>query len=454
MKSHIIFSIGNRFSGWYSFSLVFTLLVLLFTSCTSKPEPYSVLEFTGKAEVYNYSKHIFPLIFESDSANPTALLASNGDIIVYGENNFLCYRKSLQNKFSVKTIGNVGYINEKINSITIPGDDDMIPWFEEMKSTDFSMLGFLCFDSIICESYIPYLTNIAKTRPDIGVGNGEDLGDMVRIFKIFNPGFIIGTNLPQKDFNILSGLTNLEIFLASLHDSVYTVPLPAMPKLKQLILTDVKKNALNNDFFINNKQIEKLSVMQSRKFNFLILEPLKNLKELIISEVDTIENIDLIKNHKQLELLSFVSEKFPNDMSLKELPGIRWMTFYDNATQDGFNSFIESHPNLEVVELINNDTIKNIQSLLNLKKIEGLIVTDKLTDLATIKSLKTLKYLSLHEDILNDTIIKTELQKSLPDTRIVPNHGICLGSGWLLLIIPFILLIRAFIRQKSGKVQD
>jgi hypothetical protein len=130
------------------------------------------------------------------------------------------------------------------------------------------------------------------------------------------------------------------------------------------------------------------------------------------------------------------------------------MTFYDNATQDGFNSFIESHPNLEVVELINNDTIKNIQSLLNLKKIEGLIVTDKPTDLATIKSLKTLKYLSLHEDILNDTIIKTELQKSLPDTRIVPNHGICLGSGWLLLIIPFILLIRAFIRQKSGKVQD
>jgi hypothetical protein len=348
----------------------------------------------------------------------------------------------------------VGYINEKINSINIPDNDDMIPWFEEMKSADFSMLGFMCFDSIIFESYIPYLTNIAKTRPDIGVGNGEDLSDMVRIFKIFNPGFIIGTNLPQKDFNILSGLTNLEILLASLHDSVYTAPLPAMPKLKQLILTDVKKSALNNDFFINNKQIEKLSVTQSRKFNFLILEPLKNLKELIISEVDTIENIDLIKNHKQLELLSFISEKFPNDMPLKELPGIRWMTFYDNATPNGFNSFIESHPDLEVVELINNDTIKNIQSLLNLKKIEGLIVTGKLADLATIKSLKTLKYLSLYEDILNDTIIKAELQKLLPGTRIVSNHGICLGSGWLLLIIPFILLFKAFIRQKSGKVQD
>ncbi|MCX6329405.1 MAG: hypothetical protein NTZ85_07850 [Bacteroidia bacterium] len=454
MKSHINFSIGNRCSGWYSFSLVFILLALLFTSCTSKPEPYSVLEFTGKTEVYNYSKYLFPIIYESDSANPAVLLASNGDIIVYGENNCLYYRKSLQNKFSVKTVNNAGFINEKINSITIPCNDAMIPWFEEMKSADFSMLGFLNFDTIIPESYIPYLNDIAKTRPDNGMGYGGDLVDIGRIFKIFSPQFIVGTNLSQKDFNILSGLTNLEILSASLHDSVYTAPLPAMPKLKQLILTDVKKNALNNDFLINNKQIEKLTVMQSRKFNFLILEPLKSLKELIINEADTIEKIDLISNHKQLELLSVISEKFPNDMSLKELPGIRWMTFYDNATQDGFSSFIESHPDLEVVELINNDTIKSLQPLLNLKKIEGLIVTDKLTDLATVKSLKTLKYLSLPEDILNDTITKAELQKSLPGTRIVPNHGICLGSGWLMLIIPFILFFRVFIRQKPGKVHD
>jgi hypothetical protein len=130
------------------------------------------------------------------------------------------------------------------------------------------------------------------------------------------------------------------------------------------------------------------------------------------------------------------------------------MTFYETATQDGFNSFIESHPDLEVVEFINNDTIKNLKPLLNLKKIQGLIVTDKLTDLATVKSLKTLKYLSLPEDILNDTVVKAELQSLLPGTRIVANHGICLGSGWLLLIIPFILLLRVFIRQKSGKVQD
>jgi hypothetical protein len=454
MKSQIKSGTWDNCLRWYSFSMVFILMAFIFSSCTIKPEPYSVLEFTGKTEVYNYSKYLFPIIYESDSVNPAVLLASNSDIIVYGENNCFYYRKSLQNKFSVKTVNNAGFINGKINSITIPGNDSMIPWFEEMKSADFSMLGFLNFDTIIPESYIPYLNDIAKTRPEIGMGYGGDLDVIARIFKIFSPQFIVGANLSQKDFNILSGLTSLEILSASLNDSVYTAPLPAMPKLKQLTLTDVKKNALHNDFLINNKQIEKLTVMQSRKFNFLILEPLKSLKELIINEADTIENIDLIRNHKQLNLLSVINKKIPNDMPLKELSCIRWMTFYDIVTQDGFNSFIESHPNLEVVELINNDTLRNLQPLLNLKKIEGLIVTDKLTDLATIKSLKTLKYLSLPEDILNDTITKAELQKSLPGTRIVANHGICLGSGWLLLIIPLILLFRVFIRQKPGNVQD
>jgi hypothetical protein len=227
-----------------------------------------------------------------------------------------------------------------------------------------------------------------------------------------------------------------------------------MPKLKQLLLFDVRKDAsINKDLLINNRQIEKLTIMKSGSLNFEILEPLLNLKELIVTESDPIENFNLIRNHKKLELLSVNNQNLPDDMSLKELPYIRWMVFYDNATQDQFNSFITSHPYLEVVELLNNDSIRNLQSLSGLTKFYGLIVADKLNDLATIKSLQTLKYLSLPIDVLNDTIIKAELQKSLPGTNIVANQGLCLGSGWLLLIIPFVLFFRVLIHRKSRKAQ-
>jgi hypothetical protein len=128
------------------------------------------------------------------------------------------------------------------------------------------------------------------------------------------------------------------------------------------------------------------------------------------------------------------------------------MTFNKEATQDGFNSFLESHPDLEVVTIINNDTIRNLKPLLNLKRLYGLTVADSLTDFAAIKSLKSLKYLSLPYDLLNDSIIKADLQKSLPGTVIVANQGVCLGSGWLLLIIPLILAFRFFTLHKSHKV--
>jgi hypothetical protein len=227
-----------------------------------------------------------------------------------------------------------------------------------------------------------------------------------------------------------------------------------MPELEQLVLTDFKMDAVKSDFLINNKQIEKLSVVGSDKFDFSFIEPLNSLKELIINKTDSIENFDLIRNHKQLELLSVAGLKLSNDITLKELPCIRWMAFNEEVTQDGFNSFIECHPGLEVVEIFDNDTIKNLQPLLNLRKLIGLTVTDTLTDFATIKSLKNLKYLSLPKKIMNDTIRKTELQKSLPDTRIVSNQGVCLGSGWLLLLIPLILVLRVFTRQKSPKLQE
>ena len=74
-------------------------------------------------------------------------------------------------------------------------------------------------------------------------------------------------------------------------------------------------------------------------------------------------------------------KKLASDLTLKKLSGIRWMTFYEEETQSGFNSFIESHPDLEVVEIINNETIKNLQSLLKLDKLYGLAISDTLTDL-------------------------------------------------------------------------
>jgi hypothetical protein len=448
MKKNRSFRI-KVFSGRHLFLLLF-LMMLWFSSCKTQPEPYTIVEFAGSSEIYNYSKSFGPVIYEADSMSSTALLVSEGDIIAYGLNMCLRYNESSGKVLTVNTADDTGFINGKIHSVKIPDDDEMIPWFKQLNSMDISSLEFLDIESPLNENYFPYLSELAELRPEIGIGYEGDLRDLDRISEIFKLRYIVGANISGEDLDILSRLTSLEFLSVTLRDTIFTAPLPAMPQLKHLFLTDIGKNNIPDYFFKNNTQLEKLTIHESDNFDLLAIASLSNLRELIISEADTIENFDLISNHKRIELLSVEGYESHNNHIMRDLPHLRWISFHEDATQQDFTSIIDRHPDLEVVEIINNDAINNLQPLLKLRKLSGLtIAPDTVTDLASIKSLKNLKYLSIPSGVLADSTLEAELLKSLPRTKIVANEGVCLGSGWLLLLIPIILFLRVFTLRKS-----
>jgi hypothetical protein len=321
-----------------------------------------------------------------------------------------------------------------------------------MKTADVSALEFLKIDSAIPEDYYPYLNDLAEIKPRIGLYYEGDLKDLSRLIKLFNPRYLIGEINHESDFGLLSGLTNLELLVVALNDSVNTGPLPAIPSLKHLFITKVNdKLVLNDKFLAENKSLERMTIMEAKRIDCSLLNPLNNLKELVIGNFDTIVRSDLIKNHTNLELLSVIGDKSEYDPVPDGLESIRWMTFSTDITQDAFNSFINNHLNLEVAEILKNDKISSLSPLLKLKNLYGLIVSDTLTDLASVKSLKNLKYLSLPANVLKDKSMKDDLQKLLPGTRIVANEGFCLGSGWLLLIVPLVLIFSLVARKKSLK---
>jgi hypothetical protein len=331
----------------------------------------------------------------------------------------------------------------------------MISWFENMNLKDFSALQFVSTGSKLPEGYLPYLSKLAEIKPDAGLSGVDSFGEMKELLKIFKPRYIAGVSLHRSDNEILSGLSNLEILIASLEDSAEYYPLPHMPELRQLFLTENNEDAvLKNNFLENNRQIEKVIIQNYGIFDFAILEPLNNLKELVVSGSDSIINLALINNNKKLKVLSVTGDNLVYNPDMIKLPSLRWMAFSSNVTQNEFNLFIETHPGLEVIELIENETISSLMSLSKLSKLYGLTVTDTVTDVASVKTLSNLKYLSLPFDFLDDPVNKAEIQKSLPNTRIVANEGFCLGSGWLLLIIPLVLLFRFFGSKERQKLQN
>ncbi|HBZ20688.1 MAG TPA: hypothetical protein DEO60_06145 [Bacteroidales bacterium] len=439
------------FSDHFCFFMLFVLIIFI-NSCTSKPEPYSVLEFTGTEGINNLSKSYLLMLHEPDSINPALIMGSKGDLFWCDEYIFEYNNSIAQKKFKLANTDTFLYVNDKIYSINIPVKNDTTPWFNALRNYDFSELQFINVKSEFPDSYSKDLTALAEIKPDAGIFLQGDFSDMTELLEIFNPRIIAGTSLTGNDYDQLSRLTKLEVLMITLKDSLITDPLPFMPELKQLILTELDKDVvLPENFLVNNKQIERIIIQTSGSLDISLLNPLDNLKELVLNVSHEVINPDLLNHHTKLEVLSVTGDELIYDPDLVSIPGLRWIAFSSNVTQDEFNSFIDNHAGLEVIELIRNDTIGSLQALKKLRNLYGLALNEAVTDIATIKTLNSLKYLSLPHDFLADPERNADIKRSLPDTRIGANEGFCLGSGWLLLLIPLVLILSFFGRRiKNG----
>jgi hypothetical protein len=432
--------------------LTLGMLVFIFSSCSPKKNTFSILEFSGADKVMNYSKSSFLWQNVSENKSPVPIAASPGDLIVF-DNHLLVYDSdSSGNRFLAESNDSIMYLNGKIFSISISENEGMLGWFRNIDALDLSSLQFLGCDSVSSAEFFPYLKNLARIRPDIGISFTGDFSEMAGLLSVFKPGFIVQPTICKSDFEQLGKLNNLRILLVTFGDDIIDEPLPALPALEQIFIME-DGYELTNDLFKNNTQIRKVIINDRHVFDFSILNPLTDLRELVISGADSLINTDLINSHKKLELLSVTGETSDFDPALINLPSLRWMTFFSNVTQNEFDSFIRMHPDLEILGLVNNDTIKNLQPLTEIKNLAGLIVSDTVTDIATIKELKNLKYLSLPSEYLKKDGNEAVIRQSLPDVKLAANEGFCLGSGWLILIIPLVMMIRIMLKHSEKDIK-
>jgi hypothetical protein len=425
--------------GFYLFLMVM-IGIITFSSCTKTPQPYKIVRYYGNGSIMNYSKELNLMMYNADSSKPAVILQGQGDLILFNEEIFHITDPGLDS-LSFSNRSGIGYVNGKINSFGISEKDTAGIALKGLLSKDISSLGMIYFGSSVPRSCIPLLEELAKIKPDISLSFEKPVSGLNAILKLFKPKILFLANLSADVLKDLPGLASPEILIAGFNSTIIE-PMPAMPSLKKIIIYGSENEILPNGFFSANTQIENLSVFGIKYFDFALLNPLTMLKELVINEVDSLGNQNLLSNHKSIEMLAVLSQKFSCDSTLDNLGNIRWMTFPPVTRQDEFNRFIEKHPSLEVIEVIKNENLTSLQNLSSLKQLYGLIVSRELPDTVSILSFNKLKYLSLPSEYLKDSLKYELLKRSLPNTIIVPNEGFCLGSGWLLLLIPFVILFR------------
>jgi len=468
--------------------LIMPVFILICISC-SKKQPYSILEFTGEGAVVNDSKGPFE-IYNADSVHSVSLLAEPGDIINLEGLPFY-YRDISTTKYSFEQNGDNLYINGKIYNIDIPEEDSLVEWFDTLMASDISGLELIRFPFPIPENYVPFINEISKLKPNIGIVIGENWWDgwdsccvneeLLEIIENFNPRFLRYGYLTTDNLEELSRFKDLEVLELGLVDTILSGSLPPLPHLKRLkdlslyvfsedldedsviIPVDYLKNILRN-----NTQIENLATCQFANgdridsLDISFISPLKRLKKLrigvnlvsLLIDIPTLKNIQILREMKHLEFVNVDYCSAGMDTIFDDLTNIRWLSLYYDTTPGDLSTIVKFHPNLEVLTIY-NDTIQNLQPLLGLSGLYGLIIMDTLTDRSTLLSMKNLKYLSLPSYLESDSLYYASLQDSLPGCKIAFNEklGGCLGSGWLFLLIPFIMLFSFLGRLKFSSIR-
>lgn len=413
----------------------------------------TVIKISGKGSYYNMSKLYFLSSITSDSTDSGALLAEKGDFLLLNEVPYY-YDDIKQDSlhFESKNGDSLIYINGHLNTMVIDKNKSLLPWFKQMKNTDISALQTLTINSAIPAVYLPYLEKIAKVKPhlslEITIDDSADLSSaFAKLTVLFSPKLLV-TQLSPQQFQWLTKWKEIECIYFSLEDSVVSTALPAMPSLRQVILMQDDKVIIDTNFFQYNPQIEKLTAFGN---HFPFLQTLHHLTGLNLSGFDSLDVSNIAKQFKNLTVLNLGGSVCFNISSLDSLNQLTWLGLPENISQSEFDTTVLHHRGLQVFEMQGTENVKSFHAVTQLPKLSGLVIIDTVTDNQTLFSLKQLRFLSLPEDNFKDSAHINALQKALPGCIIVPNSGACLGSGWLLLIIPLTLFFGIMLRAIASR---
>ncbi len=452
-----LFSDANSRTAWYYRWLPIVLIVLLTVAVLiiirrfPAEKRFSVVHMYGKGGAINLSKSYQLGFFHSGIKHQGALLAEKGDLLGFN-NSFYYFTDRTADTLQINDTGDsLVYVNGKLYSLIINGNEDLLPWFRSMNVQKLDQLASIYVAAPVPDSYIPFLKEIARTRPNLSLVFEEDdsSGLVAGYFKkadFFKPRFV---SLPVSNAGLpgLARWKNAECLYINLTDSVISNPLPAIPSMKQCILYSDYIVSISPAFFSNNPQLEKLNLLLDRPF-YSLLSPLNKLDELVLNNGDKTADLKELGNKTEALSVLIISGKCTGIDQLAKAKEVRWLGLPENISQAEFEQLTAAARKLQVLELNGNSGISSYASLPDLPDLSALVITDTVTDKTGLASLEQLRYLSLPMENKADSAFLQDMEKALPGCIIVANSGACLGSGWLLLLLPLIIVFIIVIRKK------
>ena len=444
--------------------ILFIIILLLWQCKGNEEEDIRLITFQGSnvGRFLDYNTSFSAL----DSLGYVNLMTHNGDWLSIDKFVF-SVRRDLADTLRVHQSDSLLYINGDLAGISISNNSPQLSFFNQLSAEEISHLRTIQFEEPIWDSIRPYLKKMALLNSSVDIvffetNSVADLNrDLLWLSQYFRPrALFLGHETDSISFSSLAKFPSLETLLITIPkkgDGYF----PHLPLLKEIILFNSEDStSIGSDFFRENPDLESLKIIdyEGVDIDWTSLNMLKKLKNLYI-ESDSINlNANAIyEYHPHLKFLHLgLNKQGVFNSGIFKKNKLKWLSLYpadDPFMGQNPKVLQDSFPELEYLEFENNDSLLDYRNFKNYKKLKYLVVFGKVGLDSTLHNLNHLRYLSLSDDFLKDSVNVLKVKRALPNTIITPNSGACLGSGWLLLIIPLAGLWFYFLKPKKYRGQ-
>jgi hypothetical protein len=446
-------------------NLTFLIVLLFFLhgifGCKREKENYQLItiKVNGPEQIHserkapsfamNYS-HSQMFYFLGDQNNEITLPVVEHDVLVISNDIngdfYALYEYNIEDgknlNFTFDT-SNVT-LNGKPYLVYLNEEQEVLNFVDSLSDEDIRQLRILIleFDSIPGD--LSRIDRIARLNPSIGImADGQTLrlipGRFSPSLLYCNPGKAI------EMFREISSIESIQTLILQDADMDQLNEILKLPHLRQLNVAE--QIALQKD--VNLSRCPSLEILnldidsyQLNVNNLGFIENLKGLKQLNLIVNDSMMDISLLSKFPKLISLNLGGDHLSLD-SFPDIPLLKGINFHNNVSQEEFERFVRKHTALVKVGLVYGDKITDLSCLVSMPHLRFLILSAIETDLDAnmFKGLENLEYLSIGPIDEKDTTLLKEIKTVLPNTIINENTGFCLGSGYLLLVIPLFLLI-------------